>query len=497
MYREKDLSQLEFEDFYLPFGGKLRSDNRWVKLAKIIPWDELEGKYSSLFSKDQGAPAKPFRMALGSLLVRERLHLTDEETVEQIRENHYLQYFTGLTEYRDEAPFDPSMMVHFRKRLTATIINEINELIVISSIKDNEDTLDDNDKGSIDDSGKGSVEGSDGENAHESSEDNSGIMQVDASVVPADIAYPTDLNLLNEAREKLEGIIDTLYEPHKEEIAKPRTYRKRARRNYLYAAKKRKLSWKLLQKALRKQLQYIKRDLGHIETLASQFDNLSILSRREYRDLLVIQELYRQQEYMYRNKTHSVEDRIVSISQPHVRPIVRGKASANVEFGAKIAVSNVEGFALLEHCSWDAFNESTLLKDQINRYRNRFGHYPEAILVDKLYRTRENIQFCTKLNIRISGPRLGRPPKDKSVDRSQERRDSGMRNGIEGTFGTGKRKYGLGNIMMKLSSTSESAIALIILAINLEKVLRDIFVLCIYRYIMGLRYLKGLEFQCG
>jgi len=497
MYREKDLSQLEFEDFYLPFGGKLRRDNRWVKLAKIIPWNEFEGKYASLFSKDQGAPAKPFRMALGSLLIRERLHLTDEETVEQIRENHYLQHFIGMTEYRDEAPFDPSMMVHFRKRLPATIISEINELIALSSIKDNEDTVDDSDTGTIDGSGTESGENYNGNNTNKFSEKNSGFMRVDASVAPADIAYPTDMNLLNESREKLEEIIDALYEGHKEEIAKPRTYRKCARRDYLHVTKKRKLSWKALQKALRKQLQYVKRDLGHIELLVNRFNNLKVLSRRDYRNLLVIQEVYRQQKYMYCNKTHSVDDRIVSISQPHVRPIVRGKASANVEFGAKIAVSNVSGFALLEHCSWDAFNESMLLKEQIIRYRNRFGHYPEAVLVDKLYRTRENIQFCTNLNIRISGPRLGRPPKDTSADKKQERRDSGMRNGIEGTFGTGKRKYGLGNIMTKLSSTSESAIALILLVMNLEKVLRDIFVLWIYRNILELHYLKGLKFQCN
>jgi IS5 family transposase len=489
MYREKDQSQLEFNDFYLPFGGKLREGNRWVKLAKIIPWNDFEAKYASLFSKDQGAPAKPFRMALGSLLIRERLGLTDEETVEQIRENHYLQYFTGMTEYQDEAPFDPSMMVHFRKRLTVTMLSEINELIVISSIKSKNNKPNDNDKNFC-------TRSDEDESApHKSPEKNSGIMMVDASVAPADIAYPTDLNLLNEAREKLEKIIDHLYKGHHDAMAKPRTYRKCARKDYLWVAKKRKVSWKERKKALRKQLQYVKRDLGHVDMLVSRFNNLCVLSRREYRDLLVIQELYRQQEYMYRNKTHSIDDRIVSISQPHVRPIVRGKASANVEFGAKIAVSNVEGFALLEHCSWDAYNESTLLKDQINKYHNRFGHYPEAVLVDKLYRTRENIQFCTELKIRISGPRLGRPPKDASVDKKQEYKDSGMRNGIEGIFGTGKRKYSLGNIMMKLDTTSESAIALILLVMNLEKVLRNIFVLWIYRYISSLRWLRVFEFK--
>ena len=114
MYRRRAPEQLEFENFYLPFGWKLRSDNRWVKLAKAIPWEELEEQYASLFSKDKGAPAKTFRMALGALIIKEKLNITDEETVEQIRETPYLQYFIGLTEYKDEAPFDSSMMVHFR-----------------------------------------------------------------------------------------------------------------------------------------------------------------------------------------------------------------------------------------------------------------------------------------------------------------------------------------------------------------------------------------------
>ncbi|HKM82892.1 MAG TPA: IS5 family transposase [Candidatus Acidoferrum sp.] len=488
MYRKKDRNQLEFEDFSLPFGGKLRSDNRWMKLVKIIPWDELEDQYATLFSEDQGAPAKSFRMALGALLIKERLCLTDEETVEQIRENPYLQYLVGLTEYCDDAPFDPSMMVHFRKRLTNTIINEINERIVKVSINRGNDTSRPN--------GDNGASGSDsGELPEVKPDENSGIMMVDASVTPADIAYPTDLNLLNHAREKLEENIDVLYKPHKTEMAKPRTYRNLARRDYLHAAKKRKLPLHQLRKAIRKQLQYLQRDFRHIDTLIDRYNGLNTLTRRQYRDVLVIRELCRQQEYMYRNNTHSIEDRIVSISQPHVRPMVRGKASAAVEFGAKIVVSRVEGYAFLEHRSWDAFNESTLLQDQINGYRTRFGCYPGAVLVDKLYRNRDNIRFCKEHGIRMSGPRLGRPSKDADDDRKREREDSGMRNGIEGTFGTGKRKYGLGRIMTKLISTSESSIAMIILVMNLEKRLRVIFIHLVLRYISAFARLQSLQFE--
>lgn len=90
MYRKSSPGQLSFENFYLPFGGKLSADNRWVKLSKLIPWDEFESTYAEQFSEDIGAPAKGFRMALGVLIIKERLGVSDRETIEQIRENPYL-----------------------------------------------------------------------------------------------------------------------------------------------------------------------------------------------------------------------------------------------------------------------------------------------------------------------------------------------------------------------------------------------------------------------
>ncbi|MFT6178593.1 MAG: IS5 family transposase [Akkermansiaceae bacterium] len=96
MYRN-DLKQTEFLDFYMPFGGKLSAGNRWVKLAAMIPWGEIEEAYKkSLDGTGMGAPAKSGRIAFGALVIKERLSITDEETVEQILENPYLQYFLGV-----------------------------------------------------------------------------------------------------------------------------------------------------------------------------------------------------------------------------------------------------------------------------------------------------------------------------------------------------------------------------------------------------------------
>src|SRR5512147_54029 len=117
MYRKAQKQETTAENFELPVGGKLASDNRWVIMANIIPWSEFEAEYAAIFSASMGAPAKTFRMALGALIIKEKLGISDRETVEQIRENPYLQYFIGMSVYSNKPPFDPSMLVHFRERI--------------------------------------------------------------------------------------------------------------------------------------------------------------------------------------------------------------------------------------------------------------------------------------------------------------------------------------------------------------------------------------------
>lgn len=235
---------------------------------------------------------------------------------------------------------------------------------------------------------------------------------------------------------------------------------------------------KVIRKAIRQQLGYVERNLSIIAEQA-KLQSLTRLGRKAYRDLLVIQELYRQQLQMYKARSHQVDERIVSIHQPHVRPIVRGKAKARVEFGAKIAVSMVNGYAFLDHQSWDNFNESTTLIDVIEKYRARMGYYPAVVQADQIYRTRENRRFCKEHGIRLSGPALGRKPKNgpTSEEKKIVKQDAGERNAIEGKFGEGKRKYGLGRIRARLAKTSESVIMLQLLVMNLERRLRVLFFL--------------------
>ena len=478
MYRKTPDNQLSFENFYLPFGGKLNGNNRWVRLAEMIPWDLVEEIYAKNFtSSNMGAPAKSARLAFGALIIKERLGVSDEEMVEQIRENPYLQFFLGFHAFRDEQPFDPSMFVHFRKRFSLEELNRINEAIV--SAERAATAKGDPDHDPEDPGAPESSEASDSD-APSTSRGNKGKLLIDATCAPADIRYPTDIGLVNEAREKSEAIIDTLFAPLVGTRRKPRTYRQKARRQYLAFVKKRKRSARQRRKVLGQQLRYLRRNLATIDALCEEVP-LTLLSRRQYRDLLVIRELYRQQSWMYENRCNRIPDRIVSISQPHVRPIVRGKASAPTEFGSKLSAALVDGSAFLDRLDWDPYNESGDLVAQVEAFRQRFGHYPESVHCDKIYRTRANRKFCKERGIRMSGPPLGRPVK-KTADNAAElhektrqcRQDELDRIPIEGKFGQGKRRFSLARIMAKLSRTSETVIAVTFIVMNLEKWLRQV-----------------------
>lgn len=472
MYRG-DRNQLEFPQFHLPFGGKLSASNRWVRLAGLIPWDLVEEAYRrSLGTTSMGSPAKSARIAFGALVIKERLAITDEETVSQIRENPYLQYFLGLSHYQDKPLFHSSLMVHFRSRFSQQDLSEINARII--SGRQDEDPPDDDagpPSGSCDSSGE-PAPGGGGAPCQ-----NKGKLLVDATCTPADITWPTDLKLLNEAREKTEHIIDKLHAGLRGAMEKPRDYRLKARKDFLSVAKVRRPGARKIRTAIGKQLRYLKRNLGHIARQLQAGADLGVLTAYEHRCLMVIHTLYEQQLRMYRERSHRVADRIVSISQPHVRPIVRGKASAPVEFGAKVSISCVEGYVHLDRQSWDAYNECLDLPAQVEAFRERYGHYPESVHADAIYRTRANRAYCKERAIRLSGTGPGGQPQDPqklAALRRQIHEDEVSRIPVEGKFGNVKRKGTLARVMAKLAHTAECVIHVGFIVLNLDRKLMEL-----------------------
>ncbi len=217
MYKFNRNRQFSFSDFNQPIELKMNPENRWIKKSETIPWDEIEERYSSLFPSRTGMPAKPLQTALGALLIQKQYDYSARELVEQIRENPYYQYFIGLPGYQHRAPFAPSLLVEFRKRLTDEILTEINEMIAEYNSPDDPPPSSGSDK------------------EDETTSEKHGTMILDATCAPQQILYLQDINLLNEARVNLENIIDsTCYEYN---YYKPRMYRYNARKDYLSLAK--------------------------------------------------------------------------------------------------------------------------------------------------------------------------------------------------------------------------------------------------------------------
>lgn len=369
-----------------------------------------------------------------------------------------MQYFCGYTGYDDsKPPFDPSLMVYFRKRLTPEILGEINEMIIRDA------------------TAKENTEGAHDEHKDDGSSDsgeNSGTLTVDATCAPSQIRYPQDVSLLNEARENAEKLLDELHDPA--DGKKPRTYRKRARKDDLKYVKSRKHTAKTTRKAIGKQLNYLRRDLAAVDGKLSAGKTLN---ERKTERLSTIRTIFEQQKYMYDNHTHTVPDRIVSVSQPFVRPIVRGKPGKPVEFGAKPDISVSDGWTRLENHSFDAYNEAAKLPEVIERFKEREGHYPSRVLADKLYRNRENLRYCKERGIRLSGPALGRPKRDETSDRKQEYMDACDRVEVERRFSLAKRKCGMGLVTAKLEETANHVLAMSILVLNLRRIQR---ILCAF-----------------
>lgn len=387
MYKPIDKLQHSFLDFNQPLGLHMNPDNRWIKLADQIPWDTFEAKYAELFPSDTGNVAKPLRMALGALIIQTKFQYSDRELVEQITENPYLQYFIGLPSFREEAPFDASTLVLFRKRISAEMLMEVNEYLLAH--KD-----DDKDDHTPPSGGKTNDDGTAKEATRK------GTLTLVATCAPANIRYPQDISLLNETREKLENMIYRFCKCYGLKL--PRRYRKRARKEYLAFAKSRKHTAKKIRSALRRQLGYVKRDLGYLEQFMS------------------------------------------------------------------------EGYGRIEKISFEAYNESTCLIEAIERFRERTGYYPERVLADQIYRTRENRSYCKEHGIRLSGPKLGRPSATAKVDKKQEYQDNTDRIEVERTFSLSKRCYGMSCITTKLEGTQLTSIALSVFVTNLFRIQRRI-----------------------
>lgn len=472
--------QLTIDGFRSSLEG-LDKTNRWVWLGDHLPWAEYEKLYGqTLNNQTAGASGKPARMVIGAMIVKHITRLSDQDTIEMIQENPYMQYLCGLGEFTDQPIFDSSLFVDLRKRISADDINKMTEALLKREQQMKEEMRKHKEDEARDRGGEPPAAPAVDENAaaftDSKGREHKGVLKIDATCADAEVRYPVDVDIIDDGCRVMDRFIRRICKA--DSIPVPYTYYGKARNAYRYLVKMKKKGGKLVKDTIEQMLSCLHRDiLTLIDLTAGEFRyRLDCLRKDQRRILDATMKMYFQQEQMFRTGEHRCKDRIVSIFQPHVRPIVRGKASAKVEFGAKIGVSIVEGYNFIDHHSWDAYNEGADLQLQIDKYKERFGCLPATILADKIYMNRANRAILKDLEIKNYCKPLGRPPKEPPSPERQAMmaKAVGQRNEIECSFGTGKRVYQANDIRAKLPETAECWTGMCYFAKNVMKFFREL-----------------------
>ncbi len=424
----------------MPFGGNLNEENRWIKLGRQLPWEELEKIYMCYFS-EKGRPGKNSRCIIGILIVKHMMNFRDNDVVDYLHENPYVQYFCGNDNFVSKGLLESSTLTRMRKRLGVEFWkkfeNEILSLLMKRNlIKTN-------------------------------------VLMVDATVAPSNIKYPTDCGILEDGRKWLVKTIKKFKKAAglKEKI---RTYSRKARNVFLNFQKKKNKTRKQIRKAKKMMLQYVRRNIRQVEYILKNAKEFGIKIRREITERLeVIKEVVKQQTKMYVERTRRIKNRIVSICKPNIRPIMRGKSGKEVEFGPKISVGEIDGYGVLDKFSFESYHEGNELETSLKKHEQRFGEAPKEVLVDKIYGTRTNREIARKKNIRLSVEPLGRKSKSEvsKNERKWIKRKQRERNRIEGLIGTLKTKYGLDRLRYRIPDGEKIEIRLGLLAKNLNVML--------------------------
>jgi hypothetical protein len=386
-------------------------------------------------------------MLIGALILKHILCVSDEEITQQISENPYLQYFIGMDDFRSRAPFHYSSLSNARQRLGEKEFEAFERYLIESLIKE--------------------------KLIHPKG------FHVDATVFESDITYPTDSGLLNKAREYCVNQIRSL---SKKGGQKVRTSCRKAQQEYRGFQKKKRKTKKEIRRMNKSLLQYLRRNIRQLTEIIAEVELKGhYVSGQLLERLETIREIYKQQKYMYDNQTHQVSSRIVSLSKPYVRPIVRGKSGKEVEFGLKGNLSYVDAYLFLDHYDYESFHEGALLPESIEKFEGRFNKHAAWASGDQIYGTRENRRYLNDLKeegieIRTSMKPLGRPKQDGSYDRNKRwrRKKQRERNQIEGAFGVTKEHYLLKKVRARRPDTELSWIQMGLLSHNLVTAARRI-----------------------
>ena len=281
-------------------------------------------------------------------------------------------------------------------------------------------------------------------------------MYTDATCYESEMRYPTDSKLLWEGIEKTYSIMCRM--SRSLNIPRPRTKYLDVRKSTMGYRKQRKHTKGQTRKMQRRLLDLLGKILKEIRKIKRHNDKAgNLLTEREKNDIEIITRMYRQQKSHFQSgdSRESIQNRIVSISKPHVRPIVRGKEVKSVEFGAKCNNILVDGISFIEKLSFNAFNEGNRLKHCVTLHKRLFGEDVKKIGGDAGYSGTENRNWCKENNIQTSFVKRGRPYSENKKEKDAVRQELARVRAttMEGSFGTQKEHYSLKRVKARKKVT--------------------------------------------
>ncbi len=304
------------------------------------------------------------------------------------------------------------------------------------------------------------------------------VLLKDATCYEVYIRFPTDVKLLWEACEWLWAKqIPAICKQNK--LKEPRSKFKDQHKKHLTYSKLRKKSHQKNKARRRASLHLLLKGITEFQRILNQTKAVD-LNPKNAQIFKTIKVIYQQQKYHFDNPKATISDRIVSIYKPYIRPIIRGKENKPVEFGIKVHKMQVGGINIIEHDSYDAFNECNRLKISILKHKKMFGECSH-ISADKIYATNNNRKYCTKNKIQTNFCRKGAGKDDKPIKQIKDILNKQRSTSLEGSFGTEKEHYLLHKIKAQNQKTERVWLFFGIhtanavkIAIRREKVKKDI-----------------------
>lgn len=389
------------------------------QIYRSIPWRSIV--LSMKFKKKKNNGKKSFFSGQGKvalMFLKSYLQMTDKMLIERINSDIHLQFFCGIYLMPGEKIKDKKLVSKIRCELADKLdIDKVQHILARYWKK---------------------------------YMTNTNLVLEDATCYETYMRFPTNVKLLWESTEWIYNQIGTMCKYCK--IRKPRSKYIEQYEKYLSYQRNRKKTHKKTQKRIKSLLYILEKLLYQLKEVEQQIKPGTTMPKSYYQRKRTIETILLQQKEMFETG-ESVSGRIVSISKNYIRPIVRGKETKAVEFGAKVNMLQVDGINMIEHLSFKAFNESTRFKSSIAMTRSLFGKCTHAA-GDAIYATNANRVYCSREEITTNFVRKGRAGKDEE-DKSKMRSilSTGRATRMEGSFGNEKNHYGLNRIKARIEKT--------------------------------------------